>query len=81
MKAQVLKLARAVGVLVGRSSGKDVNARSCIRVYKISHMRESVRRISENLQGRVWSGKHFNSYSRLGPGPAFDLTVKYYSVS
>ena len=46
---------------------------SCIRVYKISHMQESVRQISKNLQGRVWSGKHFNSDSRLGPGPAFDL--------
>ena len=81
--------------------------RSCVRVYKISHMRESVRQISKwerererilfmnsdtinnnslltsskYLQGRVWSGKHFNSYSRLGPGPAFGLIIKYYLVS
>ena len=59
----------------------EVLARRSIRVYEISYMRESVRRISENLQGRIWSGKHFNSDSRLGPGPAFDLIIKYYLVS
>ena len=44
-------------------------------------MQESVRQISKNLQGRVWSGKHLKSDSRLGPGPAFDLIIKYYLVS
>ena len=76
----------------------DVQAsapRPCIRVYEISQMRESVRRIPKTWQGRVWSGKHFNSDSRgrvwsgkhfnsdsrLGPGPAFDLIINYYLVT
>ena len=56
-------------------------SRRCICVYEISHIRESVRWISKNWQGRVWYGEHFNSDSRLGPGPAFDLIIKYYLVS
>ena len=41
-------------------------ARGCIRVYEISHIRESVRWISKNWQGRVWYGEHFKSDSCLG---------------
>ena len=36
-------------------------------------MQESMRQIYKNLQGHVWSGKHFNFDSRLGPGTAFNL--------
>ena len=43
--------------------------------YEISYIREFVRWISKNWQGR------FNSDSRLGPSPAFDLIIKYYLVS
>ena len=39
-----------------------------------------MRWISKNWQGRVWSGKHFNSDSRLGSGPASDLILGYYLV-
>ena len=57
-----------------------MGARVCIRVYEISYIRESVRWISNNWQGRVWSGKHFNSDSRLGSGSASDLILGYYLV-